>query len=427
MGVVVDDSGDLGKPREPRARRPPTGPPRPASKRSLRRGLPTVLIAAAAGLLGHLLWSRPNAPPPRLPPGPAHREGSRARAELTTGPDDTPSVVLAPTTAPPLAPAPVPARPDSTPTESSSALPAMGSESAHSDEPSDAGPSLPSGGRRARAPAAPPPGSSSTPAPAERDAPSTAEPLERHVETTALSRWQQPGLCASPDEAIAARSSMMTRFRRIDRDGEGLLYLDPRLPSGAEGPLLDDLEAAERELRARLSLTPSPPDVFAYQDSKLLLAAACTNDDVVAYYDGALHVVLAHADVAQSVVHEYTHHALMSAGIVGPTWAQEGIAMGVARETWWLERGWLERVAEHPFSLDVMERAVPYTLSSEQAVLFYVQAAAMVACATLDEPAGLASLVRALAPRARSSGVDYTLPPLAEPAALRACATELLR
>jgi hypothetical protein len=117
----------------------------------------------------------------------------------------------------------------------------------------------------------------------------------------------------------------------------------------------------------------------------------------------------------------------MSAGMVEPAWAQEGIAMAVARETWWRQRGWLERVVEHPFSLEVMEHTVPYTLSSEQAVLFYVQAAAMVGCATLDESGGLASLVRGLTPRAGSRGVDYTLPPLAEPAALRACASELLR
>ena len=101
--------------------------------------------------------------------------------------------------------------------------------------------------------------------------------------------------------------------------------------------------------------------------------------------------------------------------------------MTVARETWWKQPRWLDRVAERPFSLEVMESAVPYTLRSDQALLFYVQAGAMVACALRDEPGGIAALARALAEGSDGTGLAYSLPPLAEPRWLRACADLLLQ
>jgi len=245
------------------------------------------------------------------------------------------------------------------------------------------------------------------------------------VEYSTLTRWQKPGLCGASEGALEARERMMQRFRRLPWE-EGSLFLDPRLSNDAPEPLVEALEAAERDVLAELRLAPSRPDIFAYQDKQLLLAAACTNDDVAAYYDGALHVVATDADVATSIVHEYTHHALISAGIIGPAWAQEGIAMTVARETWWKQHKWLDRVAERPFSLEVMESAVPYALRADQALLFYVQAGAMVACALRDEPGGVTALVRALAERSQGAALEYSLPPLAEPRWLRECANLLL-
>jgi len=74
-----------------------------------------------------------------------------------------------------------------------------------------------------------------------------------------------------------------------------------------------------------------------------------------------------------------------------------------------------------------MESAVPYTLESEQAVAFYVQSAAMVACAITKQPGGLKALVQALARGASGGTLTYTMPSLASPRAFRACANELLR
>jgi hypothetical protein len=300
---------------------------------------------------------------------------------------------------------------------------------ASSATPTSAEPMLPAG-PPALPPGHPPldeaPASASTP----REAPAEAAPAEeetrtvRHVEVTVISRWQQPGMCEKSGPASAARRTMMARFHRVKWEPNAILFLDPRLPFGSQRNLVPSLETAEREIAEQLDLHPTRPDVFAYRDTQLLLAGGCTNDNVVAYYDGDLHVVATHADVQQSITHEYTHHALMTSGLVAPAWAQEGIAMNVARETWWQTSEWLDRVAARPYGIDIMERTVPYTMTSEQSLAFYVQAAAMVWCSTLDDPEGLRGLVRKLSQFGGT--LDYELAPLAEPSGLRACTREIL-
>ncbi|WP_437949871.1 translation initiation factor IF-2 [Sorangium sp. So ce296] len=239
----------------------------------------------------------------------------------------------------------------------------------------------------------------------------------------------QPGLCPDPSEAAQIRQTLIARFRNEDWAAAGRLYVDPRLPEGAHLPLLHHLQQAEREVLAQLGLDPEPPDVFAYFDKELLVAAACTNRNVVAYYDGALHVVLDHDDVQASVVHEYTHHALMSQGILGPAWAQEGIAMLVAREAWWLDPARLEQVRDAPMPLEVMEQSIPYTLLPEQAVLFYVQSATMVACLVRGTDAGLRGLMGALGtPAGAAQGAgSYDPSQLLDPSAWPACVDGLMR
>jgi hypothetical protein len=104
------------------------------------------------------------------------------------------------------------------------------------------------------------------------------------------------------------------------------------LPLDAVNPILDYLTEAEREVGSRLKLRVARPETFVYFDKQLLTAAACISPEVAAYYDGALHVAASDDDLRASVLHEYTHHALMSSGLLGPAWAQEGIAMNIARE-----------------------------------------------------------------------------------------------
>lgn len=263
--------------------------------------------------------------------------------------------------------------------------------------------------------------------PEEAPTPERASPIEtRSVSITLLEGRTQPGLCSGSERASDAHAALARRFQAVSWDGSAQLHLDPRLGPDAPEMLSSELALAEGELWRVLRLRPARPDVFAYFDIQLLRAAGCINDDVIAYYDGALHVVLTHDDMGQSVAHEYTHHALMAAGLTGPAWAHEGIAMHVAGETWWRTAGWLERLLERPFSLEVMESAIPYTLRSDQAALFYVQAAAMVACAI--EPRGrLAELVAALAAGHDQGQLHYALPEGAAPAAWRTCFSELAR
>lgn len=266
--------------------------------------------------------------------------------------------------------------------------------------------------------------SSEEPAEAPAAAPEPA-PL-RHVSITVLEARTQPGLCKGSSDALEAREVLMARFPAVSWDDASLIHLDPRLAPSSYPSLVADLEQAEREMLRVLGLAPPRPEVFAYYDTQLLLAGGCTNEDVVAYYDGALHVVPSHEDVEQSVLHEYTHHALTSAGLLGPAWAQEGIAMHMAGETWW-RGGWMARVLERPFSLEVMESAVPYTLRSDQAGSFYAQSAAMVACAIRGDPRGLRGLVESLAAGNDRGQLSYQLPSAAAPTAWRRCFSDLAR
>ncbi|XXY13411.1 hypothetical protein WME88_34655 [Sorangium sp. So ce216] len=251
----------------------------------------------------------------------------------------------------------------------------------------------------------------------------------RRLEQSTFQRRLQPGLCTDPREAARARETLISRFRDEPWGDAGRLYVDPRLPDDAHLPLLYHLEQAERAVFAQLKLEARRPDVFAYLDTELLVAAACTNRGVVAYYDGALHVVTTRSDIQASVLHEYTHHVLMSHGMLGPAWAQEGIAMHVARETWWLDPVRLEQVRDAPMSLEVMEQAVPYTLRTDDAVLFYVQAASMVGCFVRGDGARLRRLMDAMgtAEEAAPGGSSDELSQLLEPSTWQSCIDSLMR
>lgn len=442
---------DRGVPRDEPLQTARTGPPARSTRRSSRRPPPapeaptaparppgwlTFIAGAALTLLAYGAQRDPD--PSRAPlktatnaVRPAHREPmehdepdldtpaarpERERvAELdAAAPLEEPSADDAEGMEPQTLIARVPARPDA-------GAPALAAPARSAIQPAPpAAPGLPPGHPAVDEASAPAPDESAAEATPEREPTRTV----RHVEVSVISRWQQPGLCEKSGPAAAARRTMMAHFQRVRWEPSAILFLDPRLPFGTQRSLVPPLETAEREIAEQLDLHPTRPDVFAYRDTQLLLAGGCTNDNVVAYYDGDLHVVATHADVQQSITHEYTHHALMTAGLIAPAWAQEGIAMNVARETWWQTSDWLDRVAARPYGIDIMERTVPYTMTSEQSLAFYVQAAAMVWCSTLDDPDGLRGLVRKLG--GAGSSLDYELPALADPSRMRACTREIL-
>lgn len=185
---------------------------------------------------------------------------------------------------------------------------------------------------------------------------------------------------------------------------------------------------AEARLRSKalFGLEPRDPEVFVYSDKELLRASACIGDLAVAYYDGALHLVASDAQLRESVIHEYAHHALMSSGLIAPAWAQEGLAMLASQETWWLNRGRLEGVRDRPIALEVMEGTIPYKLPKDEALTFYVESAMMVAClisGTNTTPRALADALRA--GRRASGATSYDFPALTSPDFFKACATSL--
>lgn len=254
--------------------------------------------------------------------------------------------------------------------------------------------------------AAPPPGTAGRP---------------RRIALTPLSAWSQPGLCATSDEADATREKLTKSFRYVDHQAIAQLYLDPRLPTDAEAGVLPLLEQAETEVKRRLGLQPPPPTIYVYSDTQLMKAAACINEDVVAFYDGALHLVVNRPDLQESVTHELTHHALFKSGLIGPAWAQEGIAMLVAREAWWRDPARLQALLREPFAPTQMEELIPYKLSSEQAVTFYVQAALSVDCLLARRRWSLQQLADTLRAGSDPSSVSYDLPELRDGAFLRDC------
>ncbi|MEO8181419.1 MAG: translation initiation factor IF-2 [Deltaproteobacteria bacterium] len=253
----------------------------------------------------------------------------------------------------------------------------------------------------------------------------------RHLQLSVLQARLRPGLCAPSSAAKAsavqargaraARARVRARFRDLGWGESAHLYLDPRLPDAAYQPVLYQLEEAEREVRLQLGFEPARPDVFVYFDTQLLLATSCTNEGVGALYDGALHLAVTGRDGQQSVIHQYVHHALTSQGLLGPAWAQEGIALLIAKETWWSELRWLQQVANAPLALEALEQDLPDTLPQREAALFSAQAAVMVSCAAGAYQDHLAGLVKALGASTAHGELTYQLPELAEPANLPAC------
>jgi hypothetical protein len=237
-----------------------------------------------------------------------------------------------------------------------------------------------------------------------------------------LAPWSKPGLCSTSEDGEAMRETLTSKFRSVDGEDAGQLHLDPRLAPGAEADVLELLARGRAQIERQLGLQPPPPTVFVYFDQALMKAAACINEDVVAFYDGALHLVANRADLAQSATHELTHHALFNSGIVGPAWAQEGIAMLVAQETWWSSAARVQALLRAPFSPDQMDALIPYKLASDEAVRFYVQSALTVRCVLVQRGLSMKELVETLRRGSGTDTVSYDLPELRAGSFLASCA-----
>jgi len=270
------------------------------------------------------------------------------------------------------------------------------------------------------------PGAAALTAPAA-SAPGSAVIEARRVPAAALAAWLKPGMCSISTEASGARERVMTSFQLTDSGEGGKLYLDPRLPPEAAPLVLGYLQQAEATIARRMNLSVTRPVTFVYADKQLMKAAACINDEAVAFYDGSLHVVAGRSDVLESVLHEYTHHVLFGSGLWGPVWAQEGIAMNVAGERWWRDQRLLRTLLDRPFSLDDMEHAIPYKLTPQQAVSFYVQSALTVDCLLRTRSWNLRQMYDVLRAGSHADSISYELPELAQASFLSGCVASLAR
>jgi hypothetical protein len=139
------------------------------------------------------------------------------------------------------------------------------------------------------------------------------------------------------------------------------------------------MRLASTIVREETRLAVQPPEVYVHRDVATLRKYSCMAGNAVAFYDGAIHLANVSGDQKLrrelwfSVVHEYTHHALLSHGIREPIWFQEGLAMHVSREPW---RDF--DISPPGFDLRDMVDGFPHSAAPEAAERFYGQAYQMV-------------------------------------------------
>jgi hypothetical protein len=273
------------------------------------------------------------------------------------------------------------------------------------------------------APAAP----SSLEQPAPPSKPAAHLGRQRWVQLARLRARMGAGLCADADAASEAQDQLRSQFRALDWGDTARVYVDPRLPRSVDAALLQELDQTEREVGSALGVLPPRPDVFAYFDQALLQNKSCADESVSAFYDGALHALVTERGMLQRLLRQYARHALVSRGLVGPSWAREGIALEIARESGWREPSVLARIANPPAALDALEHELPDIASAPQADLFYARAAAMVRCALRQRSDGLPGLITELDVKQARGELSYRIPSGAEPAQLRSCLAALSR
>lgn len=224
---------------------------------------------------------------------------------------------------------------------------------------------------------------------AERAAPTAAatslELAEHRAMRVQVAAWMQPGLCGSRHGARAgARDALLATFVSLP-DAPTTIRYDRRVSAATLEAIGKALEIAVERVRARTGLSiPPSPRIYVYADLAQLQQVSCVNRAAIGYYDGAIHLSgdARHGQraVVETVVHEYVHHVLSALGISTPMWLQEGLAMDVAGETWFLDPSlglvaWLQG-GHLPF--EAMGAAFPHASDESFALAAYCQCYAMV-------------------------------------------------
>ncbi len=199
-------------------------------------------------------------------------------------------------------------------------------------------------------------------------------------------RWGQPGLCPGQDNdsVLARREALYARFQ-ISSVGGAKIRHDPSVPHH----VLEEVAQALGDARLTTnklvgwSLSAPSPAVIVYRDLAQLQSVACVNQSAIGYYDGSIHLTddpnHGSHQVQQTIIHEYTHHVLLSIGVRKPMWFHEGLAMHAAGETWFNRSDlglvrWLEQ-SHLPF--DALVPAFPHTADEKFASAAYYQSLMM--------------------------------------------------
>lgn len=152
------------------------------------------------------------------------------------------------------------------------------------------------------------------------------------------------------------------------------VYAAPGVAAAAVEAVRSYLEPLHQFATGQLGLESEPPPILIYPTTAELRAHSCTSKTALAYYDGAIHITAELTELRSSLRHEYAHHVLVSNGIAGPMWFQEGTAMSFARDC--RPDAW-QRWREHPLDLERMLTGVPHTAAPEDAAAFNAQACVM--------------------------------------------------
>lgn len=212
--------------------------------------------------------------------------------------------------------------------------------------------------------------------------------------------WKFRGLCQDETmtSADSSRARLLDEFVRHEVDGANI-FLDPAVSTSAL-KVMERLVLEAHGIVSTLFGVDAPRvDIYFYRDAALLRASSCINEIAVAFYDGDIHISgdLGFEQLRKNVIHEYTHHALNSAGVELPMWLQEGGAMYAAEETWWMHSEAQALLYQGSLPLDEMVWAFPHGVDQDFAVTVYVQAITMVRMVVdLEGEKALADLVDAL-------------------------------
>jgi hypothetical protein len=191
----------------------------------------------------------------------------------------------------------------------------------------------------------------------------------------ALSRWHAPS-CGDADAAkvAEARGRYLSTFRGVT---ETLRAHADSAEADVE-VVRQQIERLQMAADSRLGIAAPLPATYLYPTVEALREHSCTSQRALAYYDGAIHLAREgrfDGGLRASLSHEYAHHVLVSHGVTGPFWLQEGTAMAFASD---VPGGYWSSWRKSPLPLADMVDGPARGSSPHVTTAFHAQAAIMI-------------------------------------------------